>query len=153
MTMIAVWTVEETTAYLRTHLTGRRGLSPATVRRWATKKLIPANRCRDRRWYFEPELISRWVEGGPILHEFHLGKNPRRALCQVRELVAYLCRPVNQEGNPFIERVQENLCTAVRIVLHDRDYHKVRQTIRDLCEMFRENPGLRCLEEVPGLFS
>lgn len=153
MTMIAVWNVEQTTAYLRTNLPGRRSLAPATVRRWAAKKLIPANRGRDHRWYFEPELVIRWVEGGPITHEFHLAKNPRRAISQIRELVAYLCRQVNHEGNPFLEAQQEDLVTAVGLVVHKQEYHKIRQTVRNLCEMFRENPGLKCLEEIPGLFS
>ncbi|MEK7611373.1 MAG: hypothetical protein AAB486_03315 [Patescibacteria group bacterium] len=147
-----VWSVEEATAYLRTNLPGKKSLSLATVRRWAGKKLIPANRCRDRRWYFEPELVVNWVNGGPILHEFYLAKNPRRALIQVRELIAYLCRPVNQEGNPFLEKHQEDLVSAVRTILCKSDYHKIRQSIRDLCETFRFNPGLACLEEVPGLF-
>ncbi len=151
--MKAIWGVEEVAAYLRTNLPGRRGLSPGTVRRWAGRKLIPANRGRDHRWYFEPGLVIRWVEGGPILHEFHLAKNPRRAISQIRDLVAYLCRPVNQEGNPFLEAHQENLMIAIRIVIHDRGYLKIRQTVRDLCTMFRDNPGLKCLEAIPGLFS
>lgn len=148
-----VWNVEEVTAYLRTNLPGKRNLSPSTVRRWACRKLIPANRCLNRRWYFEPELVGNWVNGGPILHEFHLAKNPRRAVGQIRVLVAYLCRSVNQEGNPFFEGYQDNLVSAIRTVISKADYHKIRQSVRDLCEQFRFNPGLACLEEVPGLFN
>jgi hypothetical protein len=74
-------------------------------------------------------------------------------LSQIRELVAYLCRPENQEGNPFLETNQDNLCSALRAVLAQPNYRKIRQTVKDLCEMFRENPGLACLEEVSGLFA
>jgi DNA-binding transcriptional MerR regulator len=147
----SVWDTETVTGYLRTRLAGRKGLTPATVRRWAKKRLIPANR-QDGHWYFEPALIMRWVYGGPLLRKFHLAKDPRRALGQIRELVAYLCHPENQEGNPFLEAAQENFCSAVRAVISQPNYRKIRQTVKDLCETFRENPGLACLEEVPGLF-
>lgn len=149
-----VWNTRETTAYLRLNLIGKRSLSTATVRRWAGKKIIPANRGLDHRWYFEPELVARWVDGGPILSELSsLSKKPRLAFIQIRELVAYLLRPVNQEGNPYFEPYQDKLTAAVGVVIRNSDYCKIRQSVRDLCESFRFNPGLRCLEEVGGLFS
>lgn len=146
-----VWNTAETTEYLRHHLTGYRKLSPKTVCHWAYLGLIPANR-HGNRWFFEPVLIDDWIRGEPILHQFHLAKDPRRALAQIRELVAYLCRSANQEGNPFFEGRQEDLCIAVRTVLRERGYFRIRQAVRDLYGQFRENSGLGCLESVEGLF-
>lgn len=153
------WDAETTAAFLSRALRRRkRPISPRTVQRWARDGRLPAQRQRDGRrviWLFEPDEVRNWVLGSLVgtAGRFKLAYYPRAALQQIRDLLRDICDPEHaREGWKFETGQQENLCVAIRTILHSPHYASIWPAVRHLARVYRGNPALVCLEDIGGLF-
>lgn len=131
----------------------KRKTNPGKIRRLAKSGRIPCRRSSQQgRFQFDPELVTGWLHGGDVGHEFYVAFSPTDALSQVRELVGVIGEPENYESVPFEAAYQRKLCQVVEAVLSETRYQSILPKVRRLLNGVRGNAAFECLYSIPGLF-